>query len=67
MSSFIPKIIFLELVNLVGFIMRIYHDARSSERKKKIKSSASDSVLVRYVIALCVNMSQDKWLSTADL
>jgi len=31
MYSFIPKINFEKLVNLVGFIIRIYHDARSPE------------------------------------
>ena len=32
MQSFIPKNKFEKLVHLVGFIVRIYHDARSQER-----------------------------------
>jgi len=31
MQSYIPKIKFEKLVHLVGFIIRIYHDARFSE------------------------------------
>jgi len=33
MNSFIPKINFDKSVHLVGFIIRIYHDARSPERQ----------------------------------
>jgi len=33
MYSFIPKNKFEKLVHLVGFIIRIYHDARSAERQ----------------------------------
>ena len=33
MWSFIPKNKFEKLVHLVGFIIRIYHDARSPERQ----------------------------------
>jgi len=36
MQSFIPRIKFEKLVHLVGFIIRIYHDARSHERKKRV-------------------------------
>jgi hypothetical protein len=31
MQSFIPKNKFVKLVHLVGFVVRIYHDARSPE------------------------------------
>ena len=33
MYSFIPKIKFEKLVHVVGFIIRIYNDARSPERQ----------------------------------
>jgi hypothetical protein len=33
MYSFIPKIKFEKLLRLVGFVIRIYHDARSPERQ----------------------------------
>jgi len=33
MQSFIPKNKFEKLVHLIGFIIRIYHDARSAERQ----------------------------------
>ena len=33
MQSFIPKIKFEKLLHVVGFIIRIYHDARSPERQ----------------------------------
>jgi len=33
MKSFIPKSKFEKLVHLVGFIIRIYHEARSPERQ----------------------------------
>jgi len=32
--EFYSKIKFVKLVHLVGFIIRIYHDARSPERQK---------------------------------
>ena len=34
MQSFIPKNKFEKLVHLVGFIIRIYHNARSPERQR---------------------------------
>ena len=38
--EFYSKNKFEKLVYLVGFIITIYHDARSPERKKKLLSSA---------------------------
>ena len=44
MQSFIPKINFEKLGHLVRFIIRIYHDARSSERQIRSASRKCESL-----------------------
>jgi len=43
MWSFISKNKFEKLVHLVGFIVRIYHDARSAERQITVRMPAVQS------------------------
>jgi len=56
MYNFIPKNKFEKLVHLVGFIIRIYHDARSPERQIN-----SVYVWVGVTVSICT----EKWYSAS--
>jgi len=45
-------------VHLVGFIIRIYHDARSPERQKRTRTVGTDTATLRQPVLTCAVTSE---------
>ena len=53
-AEFCSKNVFEKLVNLVGFIIRIYNDARSTERQIGINAVRNTCACANYTNILCI-------------